>query len=371
MKIAQIVNTFPPYWSGTGLVAYNLSKELMKIGIEIEVFTPKTNKNENYDYGNLKVNLQSPLLKIGLAPLIPQLLAIKNFDLLHLHYPYYFGGELISLVSGIRKIPLVITYHNDVWKNGFLGNIVDFHSKIISSLILNQAKKICVMSKEFLDESKTLEDYKFSSKIEFIPQGIDTEKFCIKKISTKNNKTVAKQIILFVRMLDNAHYHSGLNYLIESLSYINFPCELLIVGDGELKPYYEKQVLDSNLENMVKFIGAVSNEDLTNFYSSANMFVLPSSETENASLVLLEAMSSGLPVIASDVGGNRNLIYNNVDGFLIPPKSPHELAKKLNYLLENPEISEEMGRKGAEKIRNKYSWLNIASRYQKLYSEIL
>ncbi|HHV35024.1 MAG TPA: glycosyltransferase, partial [Syntrophomonadaceae bacterium] len=118
MKIAQISATFPPYMAGTGNVCYQYALGLAKLGHEVTVYTSKC-PDIDYKYpDSIQVVSNEPLLKIGNAPIIPDLVKIKGHDIVHLHYPFFFGGELLYLNSKLSKEKYIVTYHNDVISSG-------------------------------------------------------------------------------------------------------------------------------------------------------------------------------------------------------------------------------------------------------------
>lgn len=372
MKIAYVVNTFPPYWSGTGVVAINLAQSLSALGHDIHVFIPETKDNKDIQYSNFTIHKQHALIKIGQAPLTPGLLNIKRFDLIHLHFPYYFGGEISTLVSKFRNIPLVVTYHNDVIKPGISGYIVKFHTQLIAPWILRNADCIFAMSQKFATESRLLSQFIGDRKIEIIPQGVDTKRFCIPADQGEiPGLSKSKPIVLFVRTLDQAHFHCGLEYLIKAMVEVMPECQLLVIGDGELRGYYENLSVEYGVSERVHFIGAIPNEKLPPFYSAASLFVLPSAETENAGVVLLEAMACGIPVVATDVGGSKELVKDGINGLLVPPRNHSAIANAINFLISDKEVATEIGRRAREEVETNSSWEAVAKRVERIYERLV
>jgi glycosyltransferase involved in cell wall biosynthesis len=153
MKIAQVSATFPPYMAGTGNVCYHYAIELAKLGHEVTVFT-SSHSNEEYEYPNLfEVRRFKPLFRVGNAPFTPQLLSIKDFDIIHLHYPFFFGGEMIYLISKLNGQKYIITYHNDVILNGMTKNLLRLYNNVIMKSIIKNSDKICVTSLDYAKNS--------------------------------------------------------------------------------------------------------------------------------------------------------------------------------------------------------------------------
>jgi glycosyltransferase involved in cell wall biosynthesis len=124
-----------------------------------------------------------------------------------------------------------------------------------------------------------------------------------------------------------------------------------------------------NIEERVIFVGKVSPEEIHFYHQLADVFVLPSL-AEGISNSLLEAMSCGLAVVATRIGGNEEVIEDNVDGLLFPPGDTLELSKKLERLLLDGDLREHLGEKAREKMGKRYSFPLIASRYRELYNKL-
>jgi glycosyltransferase involved in cell wall biosynthesis len=374
MNIAQISATFPPYMAGTGIACFHNSLELSKLNHNVTVFTG-TQSNEPIDNcPKFNVVRLNPMFTIGNAPFIPDLFKVKDFDIIHLHYPFYIGGEIIYLLKKLRSQKYVITYHNDVVGSGILNNLFKIHDFTLMKLILRNSSCICVHTMDYAKNSN-LKSLLGKCKFAEIPNGVDTVHFnpSISSFLVKDKYDLhEKKIILFVRALDSAHHHSGLEYLLQSLSLIKDEnTVLLVVGDGNLKQFYIEEAVKLGITKRVFFVGKLGHDVLPLYYAASDVVVLPSSLTENFPLVLLEAMSSGKPVICSNLPGVRNIVDNHVNGLLVEPRDPHDLQSKIKYLLEHETERERLGKNGRLKAQNKFSWQKIALQLEKIYKEVL
>ncbi len=171
-------------------------------------------------------------------------------------------------------------------------------------------------------------------------KGIDTDKFEPKSTHAGPSDKVK---VLYVGRL---HELKGLDYLIEAFSEVKNKydkVELLIIGSGDFKGDLERSVHDEGLDEDVKFIGEVEHLELINHYQNSDIFVLPSL-SEGLSNVIMEAMACGLPVIATDVGGNRELVKHEKGGLVVDAKDVSILQSSLEKLLNDAELREKMGR---------------------------
>ena len=137
--------------------------------------------------------------------------------------------------------------------------------------------------------------------------------------------------ILFVGALDKAHYFKGVDVLLKAMRDLEY--KLMIVGDGDLRSYYEAKAKNLGIDDGVVFTGRVSNEELSRYYQSADVFVLPSIDKSEAyGMTLLEAMAHGLPVVASNLPGVRSLVGED-RGLLVEPGDSSDLARVLTEIL--------------------------------------
>lgn len=359
MKIAQIVCAFPPYKGGIGNIANKYSEILYKAGHNITTFTPDYKKIGNGE----KIIRLKPLFKYGNGAFLPQLFFIlKKFDLIYLHYPFFGGAEIVWLFKIFNpKKKLIIHYHMDVMNYSLIAKALSWPEKLIRSSIFKQANIITCASIDYVRYSNIKNIYKkYSNKFAEIPFGVDIDKFKPSHI----NKTKPIFQILFVGCLDKAHYFKGVNVLLKAISKLSITnFKLLIVGDGDLKPQYEKRAKNLKIQNKINFLGKISDEKLPKIYQNSDLFVLPSiNQNEAFGIVLLEAMSSGTPVIASGLPGVRTIFNDGIQGYLIKPNSVIDLKEKIEKILNNSEKRNKMRQEARWLVEKKYNWENNRSK---------
>jgi glycosyltransferase involved in cell wall biosynthesis len=132
----------------------------------------------------------------------------------------------------------------------------------------------------------------------------------------------------------------------------------------------EELAMNFNIIDKVKFLGDVSDDVLPQVYSNADIFVLPSLHAESFGLVLLEAMASGLPIVATNVGGIPEILEDGKEGFLTKPDDK-EIAEALAKLLGNKTMREEMGKNGRKKATEKYEWKVVGEKIEETYRELI
>lgn len=141
---------------------------------------------------------------------------------------------------------------------------------------------------------------------------------------------------------------------------------LSVVGDGPLMTVCQQYVLGHNLANQVHFVGA--SEAVEQLFRQADVFVL-GSRTEGISNTILEAMACGLPVVATDVGGNQELVVEGQTGYLVQDNEEHAMADKLQLYLEDAQLRAQHSEKARQRALSQFSLAGMLSRYQQIYME--
>ena len=375
MKIAHVTATFPPYWAGTGNVAYHNARLMHERGHEVTVFTAATSNDSNMDFP-FKVERLSVWFRVGNAPLTPSLLwKLKKFEIIHLHYPYIFGAELTRLAAFLFDTTLVITYHNDLIAKGWRGYFFRLYSRINQRYVLSKPAHLAVTSKDYAENSKFARTAPLSSKRHVLPNGVDVEIF---KPNDKPNLNFLSELglsentpyVLFVGTLDKAHYFKGLHVLLKALEQLP-DTNAVIVGDGDLHAHYQRLVQE-RLKQRVKLIGKVSLDGLVALYQTALVTVLPSiTQGEAFGMVLIESMACGTPVIASDLPGVRTIVDTKEDGLLFPASDTLALVQALKIMLSDEELRKSMVCAGREKVLKYYDWQVVSEVLERLYRELL
>ncbi len=356
-----------------GNSVYHAALQIGRRGHESVVFTPayKGLKAGSEMIGeNTTVQRLRPLLTIGNAAVLPQLLwRLRSFDIVHLHYPFYGSADIIVLSTlFLPKAKLILHYHMDTVAAGIKGLIFKLYQFFFLPIIVRLASTISCASLDYLKQS-ALADYYVNHESSFIeiPFGVDTSHFFAGTFPRE-------PIILFVGGLDAAHYFKGVSELLKASAKVfsQYPkTQLVLVGKGDMEKKYAEDAKALQIENNVKIINDATDEDLAEWYRKARVSVLPSiNKSEAFGLVLLEAMSSATPVVASNLPGVRNVFRNQQHGFLIKPGDAEDLAVKLALLIESPNLAERMGREAREWIDERYSWEKVGERLEAAYLRI-
>ncbi len=170
----------------------------------------------------------------------------------------------------------------------------------------------------------------------------------------------------------------GVTHLIEAVR--RLPVELrphlTVIGEGPERQALEAQVQVAGLERRVAILGRIPDESLREAYAGSDVMVLPSildsrGDTEGLGVVLLEAMSYGIPVVASDIGGITDIIESGKSGLLVPPADPERLAQALERIARDPALARRLGEAGEQRVRQAFGWPEIMAKWQECYGSLV
>ena len=290
-------------------------------------------------------------------------LSKEGVRLLHSHgYKASVMGYLFSLISDIK---ILITCH--LWTSGDLK--LRLYEKL-ESVVMKRAGKVVGVSEKIVSQLKghNIPD----EKLVVIPNGIDVSEFRLEHdIMALRDELNIPSDHLIVGSLGRLVEQKGYVYLIESIRQImsDFPkVTVLVAGEGPLKSELLGLISKYQLNNNIKLIGFRS--DRARLLQLFDIFVL-SSLDEGTPMALLEAMATGLPCLVTDVGGNRNVIENGVDGILIPPGETNLLTNMLLKLLNNKSLRDRLSAGASKKIEAEYSSETMRDRYFNIYNELM
>jgi glycosyltransferase involved in cell wall biosynthesis len=289
----------------------------------------------------------------------------KELDLLHVHIPLPPKIKTdLPTVATVHGLPELKTRSlNPTNPTAIAEFLFSFFVQDVEQHILQNVDKITTVSKETSKELQLY--YQYSERdITVITNGVDLDFFSPKeKKNTEFN-------ILYAGRLD---YKKGLIELIKSAKDITriFPnTNYLISGTGPLLNDLLRLVKNEGLHSRFKFFGQVNQKTLRNLYQESNAFILPS-YYEGFPNVILEAMSCGLPTIATNVGGIPEMIQHKRNGLLIPPRNSTAITKALTNILTDESLRSEMSKNARYLAEKQYSWNNISNEYLKVYTSVL
>lgn len=278
---------------------------------------------------------------LGINYFLQCIKAAKNSDVIHLHVPNMLGA-LCALFIG-KKSRLLVHWHSDVINKGLLGKIL----RPLESALLRRADCIVATSQVYADASEPLRPY--NDKIVVVPIGIPTAKHegTDPNLSASlDEKILGKKIVLAVGRLVP---YKGFKILIDAAKHLSGDSVAVIVGGGPLQQELQEAIELAGVKDRVVLAGRLSDAALHALFERATLYCLPSTyRAEAFGVVLLEAMTYGLPIVATDIPGSGVPWVNQhgTSGFNVPVEDPVALADACNQILASPELRDRLS-KGA------------------------
>lgn len=272
--------------------------------------------------------------------------------------------DLIILVKRrIRAKKVIVVMHNPYLRRIIERNYSSLAEKLLDPMhylgIVASSHKTTFISLN--PEQTSILKSHFRNSIVEIPNGIDTDKYSPLEETNKDG------YILFVGRLDeNQKRISLLLDLIEKLDFKNK--KLVILGEGNARPVYEKYAFERSLSEFVQFTGRVDENDKINYYRKASLFV-SASVNEALSYTFLEAMSCGLPLVSYRNDASDLLIRDGFSGYIV--ENQNEFVQKVNSLLNNQNRLMEFGKNARQEVVRNYSQKSMFSKYQEVFSHLI
>lgn len=284
-----------------------------------------------------------------------------------IHGAVFEGVTMAALCGFVKQVPIVIIEEtSDPQNRSWKGNLL---MKFFGTLS-DKAIGVSPAATEYLTQTLNINP----EKVQLILNGIAAPRKVSSEETAILKKTLgigASDIVIgsVGRMRDDNHKRfSDLIAAFATLVQKKLPVKLVLVGDGQERARYEKQVADLQLNDYVVFAGYQS--DVALYYSVFNIFSLVSAY-EAFGLVLAEAMLSKLPVVATKVGGMQYIVDDNVTGYLVEKFDTDAIAMKLEILCKNEQLRNEMGTSGYEKAIRNYTEERYVQKVEEIYLELI
>lgn len=373
MKVAMISPFFYPTVGGTEVFVEKISSKLNETGIETDIFTfePKprltcSGSTTGIDETKLKrvsglklppSRVRTHLLNVNVIPK-KCLSVLKKYDILHFNNDSDLSFPLFSLP--IRK-PKILHCHN-------IGpNFFYYRMNPVSAYLLRNVADRYISASNF--GSSLLQQLGISrNKIATVHNAVDLAEFTV---STTSNR--AQNLLLFVGRIDPS---KGLHCLLRSLRLLSDSVKLVIAGPLSWDSSYNSRILSSIKEvnrmssHAITYLGPQNHNQLFDLYRKATMLVLPSI-SETFGIVLLEAMASGTPVVASNAGGIPEIIKDRVNGLLFRSGDFSDLARRVHTLLNDDNLRMRLGLEGRRFVEENFSYDCVVGELTKIYTQMI
>ncbi|QLE56484.1 glycosyltransferase family 1 protein [Nostoc sp. TCL26-01] len=320
-----------------------------------------------------------------LPEFVQQLLQFQREN--HITYPlvhtnYWLSSWVGMQLKAIQGSKLVHTYHSlgaVKYKAVDAVPLIATKRLAIEKQVLETAERIVATSPQEQQHMRTLVSTK--GHIDVIPCGTDIRRFgSIGRQAARAELEIDQEakVVLYVGRFDS---RKGIETLVRAVNQSKFrdshKLKLIIGGgstpgnsDGKERDRIEAIVQELGMSHLTSLPGRLSQDILPAYYAASDVCVVPS-HYEPFGLVAIEAMASGTPVVASDVGGLQFTVVPEKTGLLVPPKDVAAFNVAIDRILTNPALRDELGAAAKEHTRAKFSWDGVAEQLSELYTQLL
>lgn len=362
MKIALVC---PYAWDAPGGVQVHvrqLARVLQERGHEATVLAPSNRRVSDPSVRvvgrALQVPYQGTVAPICPSPFsIPRIRrALRSFtpDVVHVHEPLVPSTSMFAALVG--RSPVVATFH----AHSERSRLMDIGAPFLRPVWRRLAVRVAVS-----DAAAAFVTSRLGDGVRIIPNGVDVDLFA--KAQPKTGLPSGR-CLLWVGRLDR---QKGFPVAVQAFSQLTgeFPdLNFVVVGDGR-----DRQAIDSLVpgsRSRIVTVGSVHHEELPPYHAAADVFVSSAIGQESFGLVIVEAMAAGVPVVASDIAGYREVVEPDVSGLLVPPGDPAALATAIRRVLTEPGMADRLSAAGRARAQS-YRWERVVERVEEAYRDAL
>ncbi len=379
MKIALVSPYDWGYPGGVKTHIEHLATELRHRGHSVRILTPSSQRGDRpMEFGIYKIGWTAPvrlngsIARVAITPALTgslrRLLRFEQFDIIHLHEPMVSTLTLAVLrLARAMHIPCVATFHASTNKRTSTAAVAyAMASPFLQASFRRIDGYIAVSSAALAHVS-----WHFTANYHIIPNGIDIGHFAPTVTPLPQFADGACNILFLSRL----EPRKGLRYFLKAIPLIREqyatmggpPLRFIIAGDGPQRMKFQRFAQQMGWQDVV-FVGYVPEEEKPSYFASATIYCAPATGSESQGLILLEAMATGTPVVASDIPGYRTVIPTAAEGLLTPPRDAERLAWAVCHLLRQPELRARIGEQGRQRAQL-YSWPRITEEIEAVYEE--
>jgi len=376
MRILIINSEYPPIGGGAGNASQNIAAKLVELNQEVTVLTSHFDRLplDTVEHGVRVKRIKALRRNLARSGGIEQgvFVIAGILGLINLTREWqpdiilaFFGvpcGAISWLTKWKTGLPYIVSLRGgDV--PGFRPYDFAFYHRIISPVLSRVWQKAGAVVANSRGLGELAGQFDSRVKIRIIPNGVN-----ITQYSPPEDRDWDPPQMLFVGRLV---YQKGLDLLIRALGNLkSIPWKLTLVGEGPHQPVLEGKADELGIAERIEFKGWLRGGVLTQQYRDANLFVFPSRH-EGMPNAVLEAMACGLPVLATQIAGNQELVIPSKTGLLVPPEDVSALQNALGSLLPDSETKAKMGNAARKLVEEEYSWDQTAAQYLSIANKLV
>ncbi len=364
----RIVQISPYSWDAPGGVQVHirqLSRQLRERGHDVLVLAPGDQPGFREDARIVgrpyAVSVNGSVARLCFSPRSSQVVAkaLETFvpDVIHVHDPLTPSTSMLGVLH--KTAPVVATFHSYFARDHMEGRVYTALAPLLRPVWRRVDRRLAVSAAARDSVCARMG----AAAVEIVPNGADVDVFA----GAAPMALPPGRKLLFVGRLEP---RKGFPVAVRAFARLapDFPdLRLVVVGDGEQRNAIDE--LPPALRARVDMLGKVTYEALPTCHQAADIFISPATGSESFGIVLVEAMAAGLPLVASDIVGYREVARHEREGLLVAPSDPEALAAGVRRLLERPALAKSLGEAGAHRARS-FRWDRIVDRLDRIYDAL-
>lgn len=371
MTSLRIVQVSPYSWDVPGGVQIHvreLSAHLRALGHEVQILAPGRERGARTRDDALIVGRAVPVRGNGsvarisfgpqVAGAVGRALRAAAPDIIHVHEPLVPSVSMHAVLQA--NAPVVATFHSNVGRERVSGLWFRLAAPMVRPVWNRLARRLAVSEAARQSVCSRMGD----GDVRIVPNGVDVNRFA----AAKPAALPPGRHLLFVGRLEE---RKGFPVAVEAfagLARVYPDVRLLVIGDGSERDAVE--TLSPDARSRVEMLGRVEDDRLASYVRAAHLYLGPATGGESFGIVLAEAMAAGLPIVASDIDGYRDVARDGLEALLVPPGDPAALADAVRELLDDPRLAAALGSAGTRRARE-FDWDVVSARVEAVYREVL
>lgn len=378
MRVGLFSNAYHPLINGVVNSLEGIRRGLLESGHQVHLFAPKVRGYDDdqpnvYRFASLEMSRRvSYPIPIPYSGKLFKMIRSLELDIIHAHHPILLGDVAASFAQQ-KQVPLVYTFHTQLEQ---YSHYIPLNQHVVKGMARSRLARYLNKCQLVIAPSDgvrgLLDSYGVKSRVVTLCNAIDIERFAVSQSppqSWRRSQGISEQAVVSLSV-GRLGQEKNLDFLLKSFAQLSTSCEhvLVLVGDGSERESLQQLARDLEVADRVKFTGAIPYADMPTVYAACDLFTICST-TEVKPLVVLEALASGLPVLAVAACGTADTLHHRIDGWLSPAQhAPY--IEGWNTLIETPELRSELSL-GARQTASAYSFDGYLRRLLGLYEETI